>query len=308
MDSAGSNLGLGTSLPQETKDDTKIDMKVFGKGGQQSGDRDKMRQDLDTRVGVVATLGGILIEDIGIAMLIKDIVAKHLLSLYCEERKIAHTGSKLEIVQRLLRAGWNLGTDKVLKEDYAKLQPKHGKDIESKKRQAKDKTRNTQGTGARATDGKTETERTRPRTPEPSEQGRGVTAPPAGIGGPPPRPERNWDSPPRDLQTPYPYRRYDDLGYGPEEQAWIYGDSRRRMAPPPPAYPLERDYPRDYAGYPAESRDSVILAQFGTVLSKLAASIDAQTKATQTDTESREEAKEVALPWDPSHQGLESLR
>ena len=160
MDSAGSNLGLGTSLPQETKDDTKIDMKVFGKGGQQSGDRDKMRQDLDTRVGVVATLGGILIEDIGIAMLIKDIVAKHLLSLYCEERKIAHTGSKLEIVQRLLLP-WNLGTDKVLKEDYAKLQPKHGKDIESKKRQAKDKTRNTQGTGARATDGKTETERAR---------------------------------------------------------------------------------------------------------------------------------------------------
>ena len=51
-----------------------------------------MRQDLDTRVGVVATLGGILIEDIGIAMLIKDIVAKHLLSLYCEERKVAHTG------------------------------------------------------------------------------------------------------------------------------------------------------------------------------------------------------------------------
>ena len=52
-------------------------------------------------------------------------MAKVLLSLYCTEKGIARTGSKPELVRRLLEAGWNLGPDAELVEDYARLQGKH---------------------------------------------------------------------------------------------------------------------------------------------------------------------------------------
>src|SRR3984957_1785363 len=136
MAAIGTISSQGSSLPQEVD----LDSKIFGKGkAQKSEEREKIRRKIDTRIGVVTQLSGDVEEDIEIALFIEAILAKNLLTMYCAERKLAKTGTKLEQIQRLMRHGWTLGSDEALQEDYARLQhPKMTKKTKAFKQNKRD--------------------------------------------------------------------------------------------------------------------------------------------------------------------------
>ena len=259
-----------------------INMKIFGKGtAQQAAGRTEIRDRIDARIGVVNQAGGDVTTDKKVTTLIGDVMAKVLLSLYCTEKGIARTGSKPELVRRLLEAGWNLGPDAELIEDYARLQGKHtigvveedneDSDVpsqqaelmdyetkeEPKEKEDKKATRITPGT----TETKVESTDLRARAPE----SRGLAAP---------RQIRGSDLPPQqDRRTDQLYGGWQE----PEIQRWLDQPAGRQdRLQPPPAYPQGREY----TGYHQLQREGESLfSAFETFLNKLASSIDAQTSS-----------------------------
>src|ERR1700722_10623458 len=267
MAATGTTSSQGSSLPQEID----LDSKIFGKGkAQKSEEREKIRRKIEIRIGVVTQLSGDVVEDMEIALFIEAIVAKALLTLYCAEFRVAKTGTKVEQIQRLLRAGWNLGTDEALQADYTKLQPKHGTSDDDDTKTVQGDEKDQAATGKRitraapkATEVKADTEEPRPQAPRPAATG----TLPIPLGHPP--------------------QGARDLRFPPEFQHWLDEDTSRR--PPPPPYPYGRENTEHLP--PRRIEDS-----FGSVLNRLASSIEAQAKAAKLAVETGEEAKEVALP------------
>src|SRR5947209_1547006 len=114
-----------------------MNTKIFAKGtAQQTAGRAKIRDLINARTADVIQAGGNVTGDETIINLIGDIVAKSLLSLYCTEKGIARTGTKPELVRRLLDAGWTLKPDIELQNDYTKLQGIHTLTVEEDKEEA----------------------------------------------------------------------------------------------------------------------------------------------------------------------------
>src|SRR3984957_7657961 len=136
-------------------------------------------------------------------------------------------GTKVEQIQRLLRAGWNLGTDEALQADYTKLQPKHGTSDDDDTKTVQGDEKDQAATGKRitraapkATEVKADTEEPRPQAPRPAATG----TLPIPLGHPP--------------------QGARDLGFPPEFQHWLDEDTSRR--PPPPPDPTEGRTPSTY--------------------------------------------------------------
>src|ERR1700722_4862744 len=231
-------------------------------------------------------------EDTEIPLFIEAIIAKNLLTMYCAERKLAKTGTKLEQVQRLMKHGWTLGTDEALQEDYARLQPIHG----TSKDDEKDESTQTdqEGHPEEEKGEKDKDQAIKAKTilrapPRPTEDKEDIDAPRPNA----PRPGGTGTVP----APNYPPQGAPDLGYG-QFQNWI--DEGIRSRPPPPAYP----YGRESTEYPPPRRvEDSLFERLGPILDRLALSIDLQArsidlqaKATKLAIDTREEDKEVALP------------
>src|ERR1700722_16422383 len=289
MAAIGTISSQGSSLPQEVD----LDSKIFGKGkAQKSEEREKIRRKIDTRIGVVTQLSGEVVEDIEIALFIEAILAKNLLTMYCAERKLAKTGTKLEQIQRLIRKGGEIRTNEALQEDYARLQPIHGTskyDERDESTQTDQEGHPEEEKGEKDKDQAIKAKTILRAPPRPTEDKEDIDAPRPNA----PRPGGTGTVP----APNYPPQGAPDLGYG-QFQNWI--DEGIRSRPPPPAYP----YGRESTEYPPPRRvEDSLFERFGPILDRLALSIDLQArsidlqaKATKLAIDTREEDKEVALP------------